>query len=260
VRKNKLKEKLESGQLALGAALGFNSPDTIELLGVLGIDYVTLDMEHEPFDELSMLHAIRAAESAGVTPIARLQNDPDLILRVLDAGAQGIHVPRINEAEAAEDAVSSARFYPEGDRSFFATARSGDYGIGVTEEEYASTANAETLVTVQIEEEEGVENLAEILAVPGIDIIQVGPKDLWQSMGMPDRDEVTKVVDHVIGSAVASGKWVSSYVWLNESFEQQVERLTGLGVQMLTASARDFIVEGARGFLALGEKFNGRKR
>ena len=260
MRENTLKAKLLANQITLGSAVGFHSPDTIELLGAIGLDYVVLDMEHEPYDELAVVHSIRAAESAGITPIARLPNDPDLILRVLNAGAQGIHVPRINTAEDAEDAAAATRFFPDGDRTFFAAARSGNYGVGVTEEAYAEHANRETLLTIQIEEEEGVENLPEILALPGVDIIQVGPKDLWQSMGMPDRAEVQTVVDGAIRHAVAAGKWVSSYVWLNDTYEEQMERLSGLGVQMLTVSAREFLVEGARNFVALRQQLGKRKR
>lgn len=260
MRENTLKAKLLANQITLGSAVGSHSPDTIELLGAIGLDYVVLDMEHEPYDELAVVHSIRAAESAGITPIARLPNDPDLILRVLNAGAQGIHVPRINTAEDAEDAAAATRFFPDGDRTFFAAARSGNYGVGVTEEAYAEHANRETLLTIQIEEEKGVENLPEILALPGVDIIQVGPKDLWQSMGMPDRAEVQTVVDGAIRHAVAAGKWVSSYVWLNDTYEEQMERLSGLGVQMLTVSAREFLVEGARNFVALGQQLGKRKR
>ena len=165
-------------------------------------------------------------------------------------------MPRVNTPEDVEDIVAAARFYPVGDRSFFAAARSGNYGIDVTEEEYAEHSNRETLITIQIEEKEAVDNIAGILASPGIDIMQVGPKDLWQSMGMPDRSEVQEVTDQAIRAARETGKWVSSYVWLNDSFEAQVSRLRGLGVQMLTASARDFIIEGARGFLSLKKTLN----
>jgi 4-hydroxy-2-oxoheptanedioate aldolase len=256
MRTNKLKQTLESGGVALGAALGFNSPDTVELLGILGIDYVVFDIEHEAFNELSLLHSLRTAEAAGVTTICRLPNDPDLILRVLGAGAQCIHVGRVNTADDVQDIVAATRFYPVGDRSFFAEARSGDYGIGVTEEELAELSNHETLITVEIEEKEAAENIDELVALPGIDIMQVGLKGLWHSMGMPDRSEAQIVADQAIHSAREAGKWVSSYVWLNDSFEQQVERLTGLGVQMLTASARDFIIEGARGFLSLKNTLN----
>jgi 4-hydroxy-2-oxoheptanedioate aldolase len=254
MRTNRLKEKLAAGKMILGSAVGFHSPDTIELLGVLGLDYVTLDLEHEVFDELAVLHSIRAAESVGITPIARVANDSQRILRLLDAGVQGIHIPRVNTKADAESAASAARFYPDGTRSFFATARSGDYGFYVSEEEYAATANRETLVTAQIEEDEGVTNLDAILSVPGIDVIQVGPKDLWQSMGMPDRKVVQKVADDIITRAIKAGKWVSSYVWLNADLPSQVARLRGLGVQMLTVPARDLVAEGARAFLAVREE------
>ena len=246
IRANKLKAKLVVGDVAVGAAVGFHSPDTVELLGALGFDYVTLDLEHEPFSELDVEHSIRAAEAADITPMVRVPNDPDLILRLLDAGAQGIHVPRVNTQGDAEAAVAAARFHPLGKRSFFATARSGNYGIGVSEEEYAAAANRETLVTVQIEEMEGVQNLREILSVPGVDIIQVGPKDLWQSMGMPDRREVQEVVERVIREAVRGGKWVSTYVWLTQDLDTQLERHRELGVHMLTGQAREFFIQGAR--------------
>ena len=260
MRTNTLKQKLIAGEVALGTALGFHSPDTIELLGALGLDYVTLDMEHEPFDELAVLHSIRAAELAGVTPIVRLHNDAGLILRVLDAGAQGIHVPMVSTRADAERAANAARFYPDGDRSFFATARSGNYGIGVTEEEYSAASNREMLVTAQIEDAKALTALPAILSVGGIDVIQVGPKDLWQSMGMPDRTEVQTLADRIMADAKRAGKWVSAYVWLNDTFDEQVARLTGLGVQMLTVPARDFIVEGTRRFLAVRDELGRRTR
>ena len=107
------------------------------------------------------------------------------------------------------------------------------------------------MVTVQIQDQDGVENIAEILEVHGIDIVEVGSKDLWLSMGMPDQAQVEKVADGVIRQAITSGKWVSSHVWLDESFDQQVKRLRALGVQMLTASLRDFVVAGARRFMTV---------
>ena len=79
-------------------------------------------------------------------------------------------------------------------------------------------------------------------------------------MGMPERAEVQTVVDGAIRHAVAAGKWVSSYVWLNDTYEEQMERLSGLGVQMLTVSAREFLVEGARNFVALRQQLGQRTR
>ena len=251
MRKNTLKEKLAAGETTLGMTIGFHSPDVIEIVGALGVDYVTLDAEHGPFDDLALLHSIRAAESAGATPLVRLPNDPDLILRVLDAGAQGVHVPGVGDAEEAEDAVVSSRFAPDGARTLYAASRSGGYGLGISEEEFAETSNHETLITVQIDHPDGVDNLAEILEVPGIDIVQVEPREIWRLGGASSLAEAEKVADGLVRQAIAAGKWVSSDVLLDETFDQQVKRLRALGVQMLTASARDFIVAGARRFLSV---------
>ena len=143
----------------------------------------------------------------------------------------------------------ACRFHPQGTRSFFATGRTGNYGIDLTEEEYAESSNRETLITLQIEEEEGVRNIEEILAVPYVDIIQLGPKDLWQSMGMPDRERVWEVIDQVIGKAVKAGRWVSMYTWMTAEFQQQVARYRSMGVNMVTVQARDLLMYGARSFM-----------
>ncbi|MCZ6615287.1 MAG: aldolase/citrate lyase family protein [Chloroflexi bacterium] len=249
MRTNRTKAKVEAGKTAFGAAVGFHSPDTVELLGALGFDYVTLDLEHEVFDELAVQHSIRAAEAFNITPVVRIPNDPNVILRLLDAGAQGVHIPRVNTRQDAEAVVAACRFHPQGARTFFAAGRTGNYGVDLTEEEYAEISNRETLITLQIEEEEGVRNIEEILAVPYVDIIQLGPKDLWQSMGMPDRERVWEVIDQVIGKAVKAGRWVSMYTWMTAEFQQQVAHYKSMGVNMVTVQARDLLMYGARSFM-----------
>ena len=248
MRKNKTKNKLQAGKNVYGAVVGFDSPDTVELLGSLGFDYVILDLEHEVFDELSVQHSIRAAESFDITPIVRVSNNPDLILRLLDAGAQGVHIPRINTRWEAEAVVEACRFHPYGKRSFFAVGRNANYGINLTEEEYAKRSNSEIMVVLQIEEEEGIRNIKEILTVPGLDVIQFGPKDLWQSMGMPDRELVWKIIDESIVQSINAGLWVSMYAWMNEQSEQQLRHYHELGIRMVTVQARELLIYGARQF------------
>ena len=257
MRTNKTKAKLQRGEWAFGASVGFDSPDTVELLGALGFDYVTFDLEHEVFDERAVLHAIRAAENYDITPIVRVPNDPDLILRLLDAGAQGIHVPQINTVAQATRVVDACRFHPQGNRTFYAVTRSGNYGIGYTEEEYAEVSNRETLVILQVEELEGVENLSDILAIPHVDAFQVGPKDLWQSMGMPDRSKVWEVVDDIISRVVQAGRWGSMYAWIDTSMEQQIAHYQQLGVKLVTISARDLFVLGTKAYLTPWQQATG---
>ena len=246
---NRTKAKAQAGQTAQGALLTYHSPETVEMLGALGFDFITLDLEHEAYDELALVHSIRAAEAFNMTPIVRLANDPDLILRLLDAGAQGIHIPRVNTRQDAQQAVEASRFYPQGKRTFYATGRSGNYGVGLTEEEYAEASNRETLVILQVEETEGINNLEEILAVPGVDAIQFGPKDLWQSMGMPDRSEVWKIIDRGLAEVAESGKWGSMVCWLDSDIGKQQARYKDLGVRLVTVSPKDLLAHGANFYL-----------
>ena len=246
---NKTKAKIQSGGMALGALLTYHSPETVEMLGAMGFDFVTFDMEHEAYDELSLVHGIRAAEAFDLTPIVRVPKDPDLILRLLDAGAQGVHVPRVNTREDALAVVEASRFHPQGKRTFYATGRSGNYGLGLTEEEYAEGSNRETILILQVEEEEGVSNIEDILSVPYIDAIQLGPKDLWQSMGMPDRSVVWQVIDRVLSQVAEAGLWGSMVSWVESGVQTQISHYRELGVRLVTVSPRELLTYGGRYYL-----------
>lgn len=246
---NKTKAKAKAGQIAQGFLMTYHSPETVEMMAALGFDFVAMDLEHEPYDELALVHSIRAAEAFGMTAIVRLANDPDLILRLLDGGAQGIHIPRVNTKRDAEQAVESSRFYPQGKRTFYATGRSGNYGLGMTEEEYASASNRETLVILQVEEQEGIENLDEILSVDGVDAIQFGPKDLWQSLGMPDRSEVWKIIDASLVKVAEAGKWGSMVCWLDSDVKTAQGKYKEQGVRLVTCSPKELLAHGARFYL-----------
>ena len=152
-------------------------------------------------------------------------------------------------ATTAVSATTTTRFHPQGRRSFYAVGRAGNYGIGLTEEQYAKGANQETLVILQVEEQEGVRNLDEILSVPDVDAIQVGPKDLWQSLGMPDRSVVSSVVERVLGQISKAGHWGSMVVRLDGDAKEQIRRGMGLGVRMVTVSPRDLLMNGGQHFL-----------
>ena len=254
VRKNKTKAKAAAGQMALGALLPYHSPETVEILGAMGIDFVTFDLEHEAFSELAVVQSIRAAEAFDITPIVRLPNDPYLMLHLLDAGAQGVHVPRVNTRRDAQAVVDACRFYPQGERTFYSVGRSGNYGLGMTEEEFAEASNRENLIILQVEEEEGVRNLGEILSVPHIDSIQMGPKDLWQSMGMPDRAVVSQIVNESLSTIAEAGHWGAMVAWLASDISEQVAHYKELGVRLVTMSARELFVYGCRHFLDQASK------
>jgi 2-keto-3-deoxy-L-rhamnonate aldolase RhmA len=94
IRSNTTKAKLRDGTLTLGAVITSPAAEMVEIAAVAGFDFVTFDAEHEPLDDAQLVELIRVAEAAGITPIVRVAKDGDRILRLLDAGAQGIHAPR----------------------------------------------------------------------------------------------------------------------------------------------------------------------
>jgi 4-hydroxy-2-oxoheptanedioate aldolase len=256
MRRNKTKAKLSSGEVAFGVSLPVLIADEVELLAAIGFDYVTLDIEHEPFSEVALLDCIRAAESFDITPIVRTVNDAELILRSLTAGAQGVHVVHVNTAGDARRAVEATRFHPLGKRGFYSTGRNGRFGIGVSDDEYVEAANREMLLILQIEEDEGMGNLEAILATSTVDAIQFGPKDLRQSLGFADPEVVWQRIEDAIAIVNRAGRWVSMMGWMGSSSNaNRMAKYGDLGVRMVTAHWRDLVVEGSGEFF---ERSSGR--
>lgn len=248
IRINKTKSKLSANQIAIGAVIPIPSPDLVELSAAVGFDFVTIDSEHEPLGEQQIVHMIRAAEAYDITPIVRLPKDPDRILHFLDAGAQGIHVPRCNSVGDVRALVESTRFYPQGKRTFYALGRSASYAVGIDDKAWSQSANRELLVVAMVEEVEALNNLEGILAVPYVDVIHIGPKDLWQSMGMPEATAVDEKVAYITRAAVSAGKHVSIQLRITDDALERIAGHMCRGVRMFTVSPFDFIRQGGTAF------------
>ncbi|MFQ5542174.1 MAG: HpcH/HpaI aldolase/citrate lyase family protein [Candidatus Binatia bacterium] len=208
--KNRMKEKLLSGQPAFGVSVMFPSPQIVEMIGKLGFDWVLIDCEHGSISPESVELMAMAAELTGITPIARpWTNSPEAILRVMDRGVMGVQVPHVNTAADARRVVGAVKYHPLGDRGLAAGTRPANYGFDLTTADYIETANRETLVCVQLEEEEALYNLGEILQVEDVDVFFIGPSDLSQSMGYPGRSdaaEVRKAMEKAFATIAAAGK------------------------------------------------------
>lgn len=257
VRINKTKRKLAAGEIAVGAVLASPAPELVEVAAVAGFDFVTFDAEHEPLDDSELVHLIRAAEAFDITPIVRVPKGPDRLLRVLDAGAQGIHVPRCSTVAHMRELVECARFYPEGQRTFYRLGRGGNFSHGLTDDEWARAANAELLVVAMIEEASALEQLGPMLAIAGVDAIHVGPKDLWQSMGMPPKAEVDKAIQKVADAVHASGKTLSMQHAAIEDLDPQIARHQVLGVTMTSIPLIPFLLKEG---MALEKKMRSRTK
>lgn len=208
MRPNALKPRLRAGQVVVGCLLAYDAPWLVEVLGHTGYDFVTIDLEHEPFADDSVLSLTRAADVAGLATIARLPAT-ERVLPVLSAGVHGIQVPALRDRTHAEEIVSMTRFAPLGNRTYYTQTRSANYGVGIDERTWTRGANEELLVIGTIESIGAVEQLDEILAVDGIDAFHVGPLDLAQSMGSPEPDELARVIDDVVSRCREAGRWVA---------------------------------------------------
>lgn len=207
---NLMKNKLLSGQPAFGVSVMFPSPQIVDIVGRLGFDWVLLDCEHGSISLESVELMVMAAETAGITPIARPPvNSFEAIGQLMDRGVMGVQVPHVNTAADARRAVTAVKYHPLGDRGLAAGVRAASYGYGISMSEYADQSNRETLVCVQLEEGEAVRNVDEIVQVEGVDVFFVGPSDLSQSLGypgQPDAPVVRNAMDSVFSTIAAAGK------------------------------------------------------
>lgn len=229
---NRVKAAMREGRMAYGYNLAFPAPWVVDILGKQRFDFVWLDGEHGPFGLEQLEHLCRAAEAAGVTPIARV---PDIkastILRFLDRGIQGVLGPHIASAADAEELVRSCYFGPLGDRSFGGN-RGTDYNQGIADKAaYYRTANDNMLVGALLEDASVVDNLDAILAVDGIDYFGIGPNDFAQSLGYPgepDHPQVRKVMGELAARIRGAGKRmtddVMSSVWVSGMLAEGAQR------------------------------------
>jgi 2-dehydro-3-deoxyglucarate aldolase len=158
-------------------------PSIAEILAMAGYEWVVVETEHTAIDVSEVLRLIIAIEQRGVVPLVRLAwNDPIQAKAVLDSGAAGVLVPMVNTRADAELAVKMTKYPPLGFRGI-GLARAQGYGEHF--DEYVRHANDDTLVIVIIEHKDAVENIDQILSVPGIDGTFIGPYDLSMSLGIP---------------------------------------------------------------------------
>jgi 4-hydroxy-2-oxoheptanedioate aldolase len=184
---NTVKEKLKAGETVIGTYVRHPDAGLAEILSYLGYDFLMFDGEHAPIGERELENLARVCELTGATSIARVPtNQPWMIGRHLDTGIQGIQIPMINTAEEAEAAARATKYAPLGTRGL-AGARAANYGqlLPFSYPAHVAKCNAETMVVAQIETPAAIDNLPEIVQVPGIDVIFIGPTDLSLSLGHP---------------------------------------------------------------------------
>jgi 4-hydroxy-2-oxoheptanedioate aldolase len=248
MRINELKLKLAAGRTVIGSFVYVPSAKLTEIVGLAGFDFVVIDMEHGPVDTVVAEDMVRAAELTGTTPLIRVtHNSAHFILRALDIGAQGVHVPEVTTVEDARLAAGSTKYGPVGHRGL-AGVRAADYGLKQSLAEYTLAANKETMCIVHIESERSVQNLDRLLTVDAIDVYYLGPEDLSNSLGIPGQSKdprVVKLVEDSIRKITAAGKTAGCIAADAATARRYVE----LGALYIATHAMRFMANASRQFM-----------
>jgi 2-keto-3-deoxy-L-rhamnonate aldolase RhmA len=182
------RKKLAKPGPLLGMQCFSGSPALVEIMGHAGLDWVSLDMEHSPWDFAQIEHLARAANASNISPLVRVaDNDPILIMKALDAGTAGVIVPHVNCRADLERAVASTLHPPYGVRGVCSTVRATKYGSDFGEE-FFERVRREVVVVPLIEEKAGIEAFDDLLAVENVPVYWIGISDLAASLGIPGAD------------------------------------------------------------------------
>ncbi|GAA0384235.1 2,4-dihydroxyhept-2-ene-1,7-dioic acid aldolase [Acrocarpospora corrugata] len=202
---NPLITRWQAGQVTYGVWCTMPGSVPAEMIARQGVDYCCVDYQHGLIEHSTGVPMMQAIEAGGSVPIARVNwNETNRIMQVLDAGARGVVVPMVNNAEEAARAVSGFRFPPHGGRS---------YGP-VRAREVLGTTNPEELADqaciIMIETVDGIRNVREIAAVPGVDALYIGPSDLALSLGLlpnhtPPDPRFVEVIDEIRAACLDHG-------------------------------------------------------
>jgi 4-hydroxy-2-oxoheptanedioate aldolase len=248
MKKNLLKEKLLRGEVASGVLMQDPAPQIVEVLALLGFDWLFIDSEHSSLNLTEVGQLVIAAEARNMTPLVRVpQNRPEVMLPYLDAGAMGIIIPGVESVEDCLVAVRGAKYAPEGVRGL-APARSADFGLRGPLGDYVKAANRETVVLAVVESREGVENIDAILGTDGIDGVVIGSTDLSQSLGCPGQTThpvVVEAANRILAAGKKVGKPIGGVVRSGETPRQYIEN----GYQLLLTSVYGLLIGAGKQFM-----------
>lgn len=206
---NHLRQLLAAGGVAHGLSCVLGDPQIAEEFGYAGFDYIYIDQQHGLTSPDVLVSMLRAIAGTTTTPLVRVAcNDPALIGHALDAGAEGVIVPMVEDAEQAAAAVRACRYQPAGSRSWGPLRAA--YGLGAD----PVAVNGEVLCLVMIESRRGLDHLEQIVATPGVDGVYIGPADLAVSLGgspvslrqLDEADELLAVIRRIRDACSVAGR------------------------------------------------------
>lgn len=245
---NNLMKKMAGGKPVIGPFVSTSSTEVIEVLGLSGFDFCIVDGEHGPGTYLTLQNACVAGDvkDLDISIIYRVaENTNAAIGHALDVGTAGVLVPHVDDGESARKAVKAAKFYPLGDRGMHGVVRAARYG-STNINEYIKKSNEETMLMIQIEGLEGLNNIDEILDVEGIDGLFIGPYDLSQSLGIPGQVNnplVEEKMKEIISKVKA--KKENMYIGTFMTDMNLANKWVGLGVQFMSYQMDTLILANA---------------
>ncbi len=206
MKRNNLKQRIKSAETVIGTMVQeVRSPAIAQILKQAGFDFFRIDMEHGAFNLETAAEIIRVARLIDICPLVRVTGPRyELIARVLDQGAMGVMVPRIESRGDVEVLVESMKYPPVGKRGMSSDAPHSGYDFKPLPE-FVEINNEDTIAIAQIERQAAIENIDDILSVPGVDVALVGPEDLSVSLGVPGETTHPRVVE-AVETMIASAK------------------------------------------------------
>ncbi len=206
--RTRIRERVQAGEVVLGAFLMAASPLAAELAGRSGLDWLIVDLEHGAGTEADLLAQLHAIEQTTAAALVRPEEGTRLrIGRALDLGAEGVMIPRLEHPDEVWRVVSWLRYPPEGIRGLALLTRGA--GLGEVPHGYVHELNQRVLWIVQVESPVAVSNAAEVAAIDGVDVLFVGPTDLSHALRIPGRFDDPTYVDAlrtVVSACRAAGK------------------------------------------------------
>lgn len=246
MKPNSLRTRLQAGQPVIGTMIQeVNSPFIVHALANAGFDFVYVDMEHGRFGLESAVDLIQTIRLSNMVPLVRVpDNQYFWIARLMDAGAQGVMIPRVETRQQAEAAVQSVRYPPVGQRGLAVARGHNDYGrqdpLAFSEE-----ANRENLLIIQIESKSAAENVDKIISVPGVDVALIGPGDLSLSLGIPTKMDHPLMVE-AVEKVVASCKQHKVIAGLHVGDLKAIKHWSQNGILLLSGSSDlDILLDGS---------------
>ncbi|GAB2707733.1 HpcH/HpaI aldolase family protein [Comamonas sediminis] len=234
---NLFKKAMAAGQAQIGLWSAFPSPYITELLTGSGYDWIMLDTEHSPNDVPQVLQQLQAVEAAlqprPTSAVVRpAWNDPVLIKRYLDIGAQTLLIPFVQNADEARAAVQAMRYAPKGIRGMGGSMRASNFGRDM---QYVDDADKELCLLVQVETAQALDQIEAIAAVDGVDGIFIGPADLSASMGYPGQPR-HPVVNAAINDAITRIRAAGKAPGILMVDEARARECLALGAQFVAVS------------------------